>query len=152
MTRAKVAQDSAGHAVELEAPFSEGLEVTPEFEEAWRKSRERRYIGRALERLRRESNLTQVELAKRMGKDQAFVSRMESGRGPMPKAEHVALYAERCGYMTAYAFISQEDENEGLLLHELQPIAQGAAKAARLERVRNVALQGAAAARVVDKA
>ncbi|MGI9333985.1 MAG: helix-turn-helix domain-containing protein [Gammaproteobacteria bacterium] len=133
-------------AAENEAPFSKGLTATPEFQRAWRDGQERRAIGRALERMRREAELTQMELAKKMDKDQAFVSRMESGRGPMPKAQHIALYAEQCGFMTAYAFLARQHNDDGLTLHELRPIAQDEESAAELEAVRNVPLYAIAVA------
>lgn len=123
-----------------EVPFSRGLERTPEFDRAWAATKERREIGRTLECMRRESDHTQAELAAKMGKDQAFISRMESGRGPMPKANHIALWARHCGFMTAYAFVAKEGGGDGLLLHELRPIAQDEDEAAELETVRDVVL------------
>lgn len=105
-----------------EQEFSEGLPLTEEFREAWRKNTERREMGRRLEKMRRDANLTQVELAGLMGKDQAFVARMESGRGDMPKAENVSIFAANCGLATAYAFM--EADQGQLTLHELQPIRQ----------------------------
>lgn len=100
--------------------FSDGLPITDEFRAAWLKAAERRELGRTLEKMRREKGYTQAELAARMQKDQAFVARMESGRGNMPKAENIALYARSCGYETAYAFVASSDDK--LTLHELQPI------------------------------
>lgn len=119
--------------------FSQGLPVTAEFEKAWRDSAERREMGRTLERMRRGANLTQARLAELMGKDQAFVARMESGRGPMPKADSIALYATKCGFATAYAFVERVSGKK-LALRELQPIAQDEEIAADLESVHDVAL------------
>ena len=144
MTKPKLATTTPGVS-DAGVPFSQGVALTPAFRRAWDEGRERRAIGRALERMRRRADLTQVDLAKRMQKDQAFVSRMESGRGPMPKARHIALYAEHCGFMTAYAFVAREDDDDGLLLHELRPIAQVEENAVKLETVRDVALPPVAA-------
>jgi transcriptional regulator with XRE-family HTH domain len=134
-----------------EVPFSRGLERTPEFDQAWTESRERREVGRALDRMRRDAEHTQAELAQLMGKDQAFISRMESGRGPMPKAQHIALWARHCGFMTAYAFVAKEGNDDGLLLHELMPIAQEEDEAAELESVRDVVLPHAELVGVVEE-
>lgn len=121
------------------AGFSRGLPITPEFEEAWQRSAARREIGRKLEQMRRDANLTQTKLAALMGKDQAFVARMESGRGDMPKAENVALFAHHCGFATAYAFIHVA-EGEPLKLHELQPIQQSQDVSETLETLHDVVL------------
>ncbi|MFQ5468448.1 MAG: helix-turn-helix domain-containing protein [Kiloniellaceae bacterium] len=150
MTKAKPLTAS-GHSA-MEAPFSRGLEPTLEFEQTWAATRERREIGRTLEHMRREANLTQAELAEQMSKNQSFISRMESGRGPMPKARHIALWAHKCGYMTAYAFLAREGGGDGLRLHELRPIAQGEEDAVELESVRDVALSDAALAKTAEEA
>lgn len=127
---------------QAEATFSKGLPVTEEFERAWRKSLARREVGRRLERMRRAANLTQSELAERMGKNQAFVARMESGRGDMPKAENIALFAAHCGFATAYAFVELEP-GSAVRLHELQAIDQNEEVTAKLEAVHDVELQSA---------
>jgi transcriptional regulator with XRE-family HTH domain len=130
---------------QTDTSFSKGLPVTEEFKQAWRKSLARREVGRRLERMRRAAGLTQSQLAERMGKDQAYVARMESGRGDMPKAENIALFASRCGFATAYAFV--ELESGGPVLHELQPIDQSDEVAAQLETVHDVSLYSAPASR-----
>jgi len=119
--------------------FSRGLPATEEFLRVWRETAPRRRLGRTLEALRRNAELTQAELARRMGKDQAFVARMESGRGDMPKAENVALFALHCGFATAYAFVDVTREGE-VKLHELQPIGQSEEVVAALESVHDVRL------------
>lgn len=137
----KVKSKPALQPSDVEAPFSEGLVRTPEFDQAWAESQERRRVGRLLERMRRDADETQASLAAKMGKDQAFISRMESGRGPMPKAQHIALWADHCGYMTAYAFVAKDEANsDSLRLHELMPIAQGEREAATLKAVHDVVL------------
>lgn len=118
--------------------FSAGFPVTEEFVTVWRQTEERRETGRRLERMRRDANLTQAELAKMMGKDQAFVARMESGRGDMPKAKNIALYATNCGYATAFAFMKADETD--LTLHELQPIGQSDSIHDQLEQVHDVHL------------
>jgi transcriptional regulator with XRE-family HTH domain len=146
----KVKAKTALQPSDLEAPFSEGMVRTPEFDQAWVESQERRMVGRLLERMRRDANETQASLAAKMGKDQAFISRMESGRGPMPKAQHIALWARHCGYMTAYAFVAKDegDDHDSLRLHELMPIAQGESETVTLQAVHDVALSIAAKANI----
>jgi len=122
-----------------EEEFSRGLPVTNEFLKEWRRTAERREIGRKLEEMRRNADLTQHRLAELMGKDQAFVARMESGRGNMPKSENIALFADACGFATAYAFV-EIAQDDGLTLHELQPIGQSPEVATEMEAVHDVAL------------
>lgn len=118
--RKKAKEKNAPH---MDDVFTEGLSITPEFRAAWEKTRERRDTGFKLEMMRRENNLTQLELSKMMGKDQAFVARMESELETMPKSENIALFAKCCGYSTAYAFI-KIDEDNNLAIRELQPVGQ----------------------------
>ena len=127
------------HEEPTEERFSRGLPVSEEFKQAWRKSAARRELGRKLEGMRRRAQLTQAQLAERMDKDQAFVARMESGRGDIPKAENIALFAAQCGFATAYAFVEQAPDN-ALTLRDLQPIGQSAEIAAELEAVHDVKL------------
>jgi transcriptional regulator with XRE-family HTH domain len=148
---ARLASAEAERATEKDTPtapnerLSAGLPATEAFLEVWHASEARRHLGRKLERMRRNAGLTQAELARRMGKNQAFVARMESGRGDMPKAESIALFATQCGYATAYAFVEPSGDDAGLTLHDLQPIGQSAAIAARLEAVRDIDLEERAA-------
>jgi transcriptional regulator with XRE-family HTH domain len=120
-----------------ETAFAEGLPKSDEFLREWERTAERRQLGRMLEQMRRDKGYTQKELAGLMGKDQAFVARMESGQGDMPKAENIALYAEHCGFATAYAFVEQSDR--GLTLHEMQPIGRSRI-AGNLEQVHDIEL------------
>lgn len=119
--------------------FSEGLPVTPEFVARWRETRERRELSRSLVEMRLEAGLTQTQVAARMNKDQAFVSRMESATGPTPKAAHISLYAGACGYVTGYAFLKQSDD-AGVTLHGLHSIGQDADVATLLSAVHDVPL------------
>ena len=136
MSKAKARHGATG----LEAPFSRGLERSPEFDRAWAAARERRTVGRMLERMRRSSLHTQAALAEKMGKNQAFISRMESGRGPMPKAQHIALWARHCGFMTAYAFVKRDEREDGLRIDEFVPIAQDEEETAELAGLRGAVL------------
>ena len=103
--------------------FARGLPITPELEARWRESRERRQLAGSLIGMRRAAGLSQKELAALMEKDQAFISRMESITTPPPKAQHIALYAKHCGYMTAYAFFARP-QNEAAALHTLCAVGQ----------------------------
>ena len=102
-TALKIAPGSAPEGL------SEGLDLTPELRTLWEETREKRELARQLVRMRSSAGLSQKELADRMGKDQAYVSRMESATHPMPKGQSIALYARSCGYVTAYAFLRPED-------------------------------------------
>ncbi len=119
MTKVKI---NRTEATELPG-FARSLPITPELEARWRECRERRQLAGALIGMRRAAGLSQKELAGLMEKDQAFVSRMESITTPPPKAQHIALYARHCGYMTAYAFFSGP-KNEAIALHALCAVGQ----------------------------
>lgn len=98
---------------------------TPEFAKRWAETANRRALSRALILLRRHAEKTQKELADAMGKDQAFVSRMESATAPWPKAEYIALYAQHCGYLTGYAFVDADRETGHVTLHDMTAITRG---------------------------
>ena len=59
---------------------------------------------------------------------------------PMPKAQHIALWAKHCGFMTAYAFVRQDNGDDGLRIDELMPIAQDEDESAELVTLRGVVL------------
>ena len=140
-TAAKIAPGTAPDAV------SEGLDLTPELRALWDATREKRELARQLVRMRSAAGLSQKELADRMGKDQAYVSRMESATHPMPKGQSIALYARSCGYVTAYAFLRPEDGPkdsampERLRLQGMMPIGQDRACGDALARVEDVAIE-----------
>ena len=46
----------------------------------WVRPKDHRLVGKALAEVRERANLTQVELAKRLGKPQSFVSAYEQGQ------------------------------------------------------------------------
>ncbi len=143
MSKGNVATIDANPAQQA---FSEGLELTPELRALWETTREKRELARQLVRMRGSVGLSQKELADRMGKDQAYVSRMESATHPMPKGQSIALYARSCGYVTAYAFLRPEDgpgdgdAPERLMLHGMMPIGQDRACGDALARVEDVAI------------
>ena len=126
--------------------FSKNLPLTPEFEARWHETAERRELARSLIGMRRAKGLTQKELAQLMGKDQAFVSRMESATAPLPKAQHIALYARHCGYKTAYAFL-EESQDSDVTLQALCAIGQDPAETARLTGPRHQRIATRAAAK-----
>lgn len=55
-----------------------------------------RRIGSCLQTVRREANLTQVELARRVGKPQSYVSKIEIGERNLPISEFFT-YANALG-------------------------------------------------------
>lgn len=98
---------------------------SPELDRRLRDSEPRRDLALALVGLRRNAGLTQTELAAAMGKDQAFVSRMESAAGAFPSATSIEAYAQACNAAVAYVFASDGElvtvplgrESEAALIH-----------------------------------
>lgn len=98
---------------------------SPELDRRLRDSGPRRDLALALVGLRRNAGLTQTELAAAMGKDQAFVSRMESATGAFPSAASIEAYAQACNAAVAYVFASDGElvtvplgrESEAALIH-----------------------------------
>lgn len=80
------------------------LDERPELRKRWQEGKARRDLALMLTRLRTDAELTQSELAERLGWDQPRVSRMESVSGPQPTAESVASYAKACGADAGYVF------------------------------------------------
>ena len=66
----------------------------------------------ALTILRRNAGLTQKQLAAKMGRDQSFVSKMESGSGPEPDRKSIADFAQACNAGIGYIF-TQHVQNVG---------------------------------------
>lgn len=125
---------------------SEGLTFPPELQARWEATRERRTLSLKLVDMRLAAGLTQKELADRMGKDQAFVSRMEMATTPFPKAQNIALYARHCGRYFAYAFLTPE-EDDGLTLSGLAPLEQDAEPGKAIAGMEEIALPPAASGR-----
>ena len=143
MSKQNATAVAAGQAGQAGQAISEGLELTPELDAIWEATREKRELARQLVGMRSAAGLSQKELADRMGKDQAYVSRMESATHPMPKGQSIALYARSCGYVTAYAFLRPENGRnapERLTLHGMMPIGQDRASGEALARIEDVAI------------
>ena len=88
---------------------------SPALDRRLRESEPRRALALALVGLRRNAGLTQSELAAAMGRDQAFVSRMESPVGAVPSASSIEAYAQACRAAVAYVFAT-EGENAPTLV------------------------------------
>lgn len=71
-----------------------------------------RTCGKCLSQIRREQGITQVELAKKLGVPQSFISKVETGERSLRVYEQFA-YAEALG-------ISVED-----LVHRLEAVLSG---------------------------
>ena len=56
-----------------------GKEGTPE-REAFRKEAYAYYTGQIIEQARKEANMTQEELAKKIGSNKSYISRVEAGK------------------------------------------------------------------------
>lgn len=99
----------------------------------------RRELSLKLAAMRLKAGLTQKQIAARMGKDQAFVSRMEQSTEPMPKAQSIALYAQACDVHVAYAFL-EADTDDGFTLTGLAPVDQPAEPARAIAGIEDVRL------------
>jgi len=64
----------------------------PKYKKAYAELEEEFLIAKALIQARTSANLTQKEVAKRMGTTQSVVARMESGK-PLPSLKSVVRYA-----------------------------------------------------------
>lgn len=93
-------------------------EASPELDAELTRSEPRRHLAMGLVGLRRHARLTQKELAVEMDCEQAFISRLESTAGPMPKQETIARYASACGFASSYVFIDRKDAT-----HVLQAVS-----------------------------
>ena len=54
-------------------------------------------FGEALREMRRQSGLTQRELASKTGLDFSYISKVENGRNPPPAADTIVLLCEALG-------------------------------------------------------
>jgi transcriptional regulator with XRE-family HTH domain len=82
------------------------LRSDPEFRKLWEASAAKRAISIALVRMRKQANLTQLELAQRANWDKAFVSRLEGAAGPIPDTATLARYAKACEHAVGVVFAS----------------------------------------------
>jgi transcriptional regulator with XRE-family HTH domain len=64
-----------------------------------------------IRRLRRENNLTQIELAKLTGYPQGFISQMENGKGSIP-ASFIKILMEKLNVTNLSAYIVSEEETK----------------------------------------
>ena len=77
---------------------------SPEHDQRVRESEVRRKLALSLVEIRRGAGLTQKEVAATMGRDQAFISRMESTVGPFPNPKSIEGYAHACNAAAGYVF------------------------------------------------
>ena len=74
--------------------------------------------------MREDAGLSQTELAKLMGKDQAFVSRMESAT-QQPKGATISLYAKHCGgKRVGYVIFEGNEDGDGITVHRMSEIGR----------------------------
>lgn len=64
----------------------------PKYKKAYTELEEEFLVARALIEARKSANLTQTQVAERMGTTQSVVARMESGK-PLPSLKSVVRYA-----------------------------------------------------------
>lgn len=79
----------------------------PEFAEVF----DRLQLARALRMERKRRNVTQVELAKRIGTTQSSVARVESGRG-VPKLDFLQRVAAALGMRLEVKLVSMDPHRE----------------------------------------
>ena len=91
----------------MKSVMDEFRRESPALDRRLRDSEPRRDLALALVGLRRNAGLTQSELAAAMGRDQAFVSRMESALGAFQSAASIESYAQACNAAVAYVFASE---------------------------------------------
>lgn len=106
-----VAPQADSEAVRLPRP----TDIAPRAQAQWNKSLTRRTLSRMLRRMRRQRDLSQVQIAQRMGVTQPQIARMESATGPWPGQETIAAYAAACGHVAVLGFfdVGPEDAEAG---------------------------------------
>jgi transcriptional regulator with XRE-family HTH domain len=85
--------------------FDDLLAEDPELRDRWSRHRPVRDLALALVGMRRKAGMSQKDLAVAAGWDPAYVSRLESGRGPMPEVSTVQRYTEACHGTAGYVFL-----------------------------------------------
>ena len=73
------------------------------------------HLGARVAKLRKERQLSQQELAKRVGVHQSFISKMESGEQANPNAEIVKNLAKALACTADYLVGMYEDDEESEL-------------------------------------
>lgn len=76
-----------------------------QFAEEIKQRQSRIDLAMALVELRRGAEMTQKQVATIMGKDQSFISKMESASGPIPDAKSIAAFAHACNAGFGYIFV-----------------------------------------------
>lgn len=72
------------------------LNSDPELKKRWHENESRRNLSQALVLLRKHEQLTQDQLAKKLGWKQSMISRLESVTGPMPDTLTIQKYVSGC--------------------------------------------------------
>jgi len=88
---------------------------TPELDQRLHAARRREKLALALHGLRVNANLTQNQVAERMGKDQAHISRMESLTGPFPDMNSITAYAHACQSSAGYVFVTRKNQHSSVV-------------------------------------
>jgi transcriptional regulator with XRE-family HTH domain len=73
------------------------------------------HIGIRIHKLRQERKMSQQDLARRIGVNQSFISKMESGEQINPNAETLKRLARALGCTTDYLVGMYEEEDSELL-------------------------------------
>jgi transcriptional regulator with XRE-family HTH domain len=73
------------------------------------------HVGTRIHKLRQERKMSQQDLARRIGVNQSFISKMESGEQINPNAETLKRLARALGCTTDYLVGMYEDEDSELL-------------------------------------
>jgi transcriptional regulator with XRE-family HTH domain len=94
------------------------LEHSPEFQEEFAELR----FARMIQKLRQQLELTQEELAERMGVSQPHVAKLEAGRS-VPAFETMTRFAEAIGLRLVIGVVSEDelehsDDLQRLVEHE----------------------------------
>lgn len=93
-------------AKSMQSVMEEIRRKSPQLDQSIAQSRQRRHLALTLFGLRRRAGLTQTEVATRMGRDQAHVSRMESTGGPFPDSASIEAYAQACNSAASLVFLT----------------------------------------------
>lgn len=109
---------------DLDLDGIEGFEPTDEMRATWRQTAARRRLAEALVRIRSGAHLSQAEVARRMDRDRAFVSRMESATGSPPKQETIAAYARACGMELGLVFRPLDGTRSAVAVRTQAPAAK----------------------------
>jgi transcriptional regulator with XRE-family HTH domain len=80
----------------------------PKLAQSWRDHESRRKLSSILLAMRKESGLTQRQLADKLNWKQPQVARLESATGPWPNRENLRAYTEACGRTVGLVFAHPE--------------------------------------------